>query len=78
MWHWLKDPDNRSILAWLGSGLVVVAGGLWAVLLYLYPAESGSSSPSVQVEQGVGAGGDISVGGDLNVSGSGRSDKPAE
>lgn len=69
MWDWLKDPENRNVLAWLGSGLVVLAGGLWAVFTYLHPAESGSSSPSVQVEQGVGAGGDIEVGGDLNVSG---------
>jgi hypothetical protein len=68
MWDWLKDPENRNVLAWLGSGLVVAAGGLWAVFTYLHPAESGSSAPSVQVEQGVGAGGDISVGGDLNVS----------
>jgi hypothetical protein len=69
MWDWLKDPENRNVLAWLGSGLVVLAGGLWAVLVHLHPAESGGSAPSVQVEQGVGAGGDISVGGDLNVSG---------
>lgn len=74
MWQWLKDPDNRTVLAWLGSGLVVLAGGAWAVFTYLAPPESGGRAPpapSVQVEQGVGAGGDISVGGDLSVSGSG-------
>jgi hypothetical protein len=69
MWDWLKDPENRKVLAWLGSGLVEVAGGIWAVVTYLYPPDSGSASPSVQVEQGVGAGGDISVGGGINVSG---------
>jgi hypothetical protein len=69
MWDWLKDPENRNVLAWLGSGLVVLAGGLWAVFTYLYPPGPGSTPPNVQVEHGVGAGGSISVGGDLNVSG---------
>jgi hypothetical protein len=78
MWHWLKDPENRKVLAWLGSGLVVVAAGLWTVFTYLYPPDSGSTPPSVQVEHGVGAGGNISVGGDLNVSGPDASDKTAE
>ncbi len=30
MWQWLKNPDNRTVLSWLGSGLVVLAGGLIA------------------------------------------------
>ena len=78
MWSWLKDPENRSVLAWLGSGLVVLASGIWVVFIYLYPSYSGRVQPSVQVERGVGAGGDISVGGDLNVSGPDASDEPAD
>jgi hypothetical protein len=67
MWDWLKDPENRKVLAWLGSGLVVVAAGLWTVFTYLYPPDAGSTRPRVQVEHDVGAGGDISVGGDVNI-----------
>ncbi|MDN5870616.1 MAG: hypothetical protein L0H73_07865 [Nitrococcus sp.] len=69
MWNWLKNPENRNVLTWLGSGLAVVAAALWAVFTYLQPVNSGDSRSKVQVEQGVGAGGDISVGGDLKVSG---------
>jgi hypothetical protein len=78
MWDWLKDPENRNVLAWLGSGLVVLAGGLWAVFTYLYPPDARSTPPNVQVERGVGAGGDISVGGDLEVSGPDASNEPAD
>jgi hypothetical protein len=78
MWNWLKDPENRKVLAWLGSGLVVVAGGAWAVFTYFHPPDTGGGKPSVQVEHGVGAGGDVSVGGDLNVSGPDTSDKSAD
>lgn len=77
MWDWLKDPENRNRLAWLGSGLVVVAAGLWTVFTYLYPADTGGAKPNVQVEHGVGAGGNVSVGRDLNVSGPNAA-KPAD
>ncbi len=34
LWKFLSDETNRDILAFLGSGLVVVVGGIWAVLIY--------------------------------------------
>jgi len=34
LWNFLSDETNRDILAFLGSGLVVVVGGIWAVLIY--------------------------------------------
>ncbi len=30
----LSDPQNREVLQWLGGGLVVVAGGAWAVMKF--------------------------------------------
>ncbi len=82
MWHWLKDSNNRTVRAWLGSGLVVLAGGAFALFTYLVPPESGgggaTTAPSVHVERGVGAGGNISVGGDLSVSGPEAPPKGAE
>jgi tetratricopeptide (TPR) repeat protein len=37
IWDFLRDDTNRTILSWLGGGVVVVAGGVWAVLKYLIP-----------------------------------------
>jgi hypothetical protein len=34
IWAFLTDPANRAILAWLGGGLVVAAGGIWAVIKF--------------------------------------------
>lgn len=30
----ISSPENRSILSWLGGGLVVIAGGVWVVIKY--------------------------------------------
>jgi hypothetical protein len=37
LWGFLRDKGNQQVLAWLGGGLVVVATGLWAVFVYLFP-----------------------------------------
>lgn len=34
LWAWLTVKSNRTVLAWIGAGLVVVAGGVWKVYLY--------------------------------------------
>ena len=31
----LKEPGNRDVLTWFGGGIVVVVGGLWAVVKFL-------------------------------------------
>ena len=33
-WAFLTDPANREVLAWIGGGTVVVAGGIWAVIKF--------------------------------------------
>jgi hypothetical protein len=37
-WKFVKNGKNREILSWLGGGLVVVIAGLWAAVVYLFPA----------------------------------------
>lgn len=32
IWEFLKDPENRSVLAWIGAGACVVAAGLWKIV----------------------------------------------
>ena len=34
-------PKNKKTLNWLGAGLVVVAGGTWAVFTYVWPHNEG-------------------------------------
>jgi hypothetical protein len=56
LWRFLRDKRNQQVLGWLGGGLVVVATGLWAVFVYLFPeprsAETKSTPPSVQANCG--------------------------
>ena len=68
MWVWLKRSTNQKTLALIGSGIAAVAIAVWTVYAHFYPNKPGGSTPSVQVEGGVGAGGDISVGGDIKIN----------
>jgi hypothetical protein len=34
-WRWLRNAGNRTVLGWLGGGLVVLAGGLWIVFTHV-------------------------------------------
>ncbi len=58
VWDFIKDPANRDVLTWVGGGLVVVIGGLWAVLTFFVGKPSVSASGD----------GSIAGGRDVNVS----------
>jgi len=62
LWSWLRDPANREVITWIGGGLVVVIGGIWAVVKFFARKESGAgAAPSVRADRGsVAAGGNIS------------------
>jgi hypothetical protein len=34
IWAFLQDEANRTVLAWIGGGVVVVVGGLWAAFKF--------------------------------------------
>jgi hypothetical protein len=68
LWQFLRDKHNQQVLGWLGGGLVVLATGLWIVVVYLFPPlkSSGPRSlepvpPTVQADcGGVAIGGNVS------------------
>jgi hypothetical protein len=59
LWGFLREKRNQQILGWLGGGLVVVATGLWAAFVYLFPPGKSPEAtfpeptpPSVQAKCG--------------------------
>ena len=84
LWGFLRDKRNQQVLGWLGGGLVVVATGLWAAFVYLFPpgkspeAKSPESTPaSVQADHGgVAIGGNV-TGATITTGGTTTSDRPA-
>ena len=67
IWAFLSDPQNRDVLGWLGGGLVVVAGGAWAVIKFFAssgaPAKANAAPPAHRMtsRDGVAAGGNVSI-----------------
>jgi hypothetical protein len=61
IWEFVKDPDNRAVLSWTGSGIAALAVGIWAVVKFLTTKSSHKPpKPSVSADRGsVAAGGDI-------------------
>jgi len=67
-WQFLLAEENRVVLSWIGAGLVVVVGGLWAIYKYRrehnLPAQV-NSPPSLSVKADNGS---IAIGRDANNS----------
>lgn len=57
-WSFLSKDKNRQLLSWVGSGLVALAAGAWAVVSYVWPAHDGAKT--VCAQQGVVVGGNVS------------------
>jgi hypothetical protein len=47
-WAFLSDPGNREVLGWIGGGIVVVAGGAWAMVKFA----AGEERRSVRADRG--------------------------
>jgi hypothetical protein len=58
LWSFLAKPKNQKTLSWLGGGVVFVAGGIWAVVMFLWPAHEAPTT--VCAQQGVAVGGSVS------------------
>jgi len=65
IWQFLGRKQNRTILGWVGSGLVVLTSGLWAVAVYLFPADNEQKSKASEVKATCGG---IAVGGSVTGS----------
>jgi hypothetical protein len=77
-WRWLRNGCNRTVLGWLGGGLVVLAGGLWIVFTQITASPPKPSNVSANGGS-FAAGGNVSTGGgaiSLGAPPSVPSDKP--
>ena len=72
VWDFIRDADNQRTLAWLGGGLVVVVSGLWAAFTKLrkpsVPPPPSKPTSAIHTREGIAAGGDVRVGGDLSIT----------
>lgn len=60
LWKFISDDQNRALLSWIGGGLVVVIGGIWAVIKYRSSRKENSTAPQVSASRGgIAAGRDI-------------------
>jgi hypothetical protein len=65
-WTFLLQKENREVLGWIGGGVVVAAGALWAVFVFFWtPSADSGGEPQVNVEASDGS---LAVGGDLTGS----------
>jgi hypothetical protein len=64
LWKFISQKRNREVLGWLGGGLVVLATGLWAAIVYFFPLQKPSEPKPASVQASCGG---VAVGG--NVSG---------
>ena len=55
--QWLRDPEIRNILSFVGGGVAVVAAGVWTVSVYLNdhpttPAQAMTCAPTISGQDG--------------------------
>ena len=65
LWRFLSKGRNREVLGWIGAGLVVLASGIWAVTVYLFPPPGAQDSKPTEVEARCGS---VAVGGSVTGS----------
>lgn len=58
VWTFLRKPSNRLVLGWLGGGVVIVVAGIWAVVIYIWPAHEAPTA--VCADQEIVIGGSVS------------------
>ncbi len=62
LWEWLSDPTNQKTMAFIGGGLVVVAGAVWTVYLHWEKKKEPPPSPQISASGGgIAAGGNVTA-----------------
>jgi hypothetical protein len=64
LWAFLLKEKNRLVLAWIGSGTIVVVAGLWTAFTYLYPVQR----PDPPARDVTATTGGIAIGGSVSNS----------
>ena len=62
LWEFICEKPNREVLGWLGGGLVVVAMGIWAAVVYFFPPQKPAELRPANVQadcSGVAIGGSV-------------------
>jgi hypothetical protein len=59
-WNFLSKDKNRAVLGWVGAGVVIVIGALWAAFVYVMPPSQPHSPVAAGVEASCGS---VAVGG---------------
>ena len=62
LWEFIRQKHNRDVFGWLGGGLVVVATGLWAAIVYLFPPQKPSEPRPANVQADCGG---VAIGGSV-------------
>jgi|GEM_PF-4894218 len=60
IWNWLSIPKNQKTVAFIGSGVVVIAAAFWTVFTFFYKP-SPAPTTGIHIEGGVRAGRDVTI-----------------
>ena len=60
IWNWLSIPKNQKTVAFIGSGVVVIAAAFWTVFTFFYKP-SPAPTTGIHIEGGVKAGRDVTI-----------------
>ncbi|MFU2208964.1 hypothetical protein [Solidesulfovibrio sp. C21] len=69
-WEFLRDDKNLAILKWLGGGVIVVLGALWAVFKFVKKSATTQTPINVSNSTGVAIGNTVNQEGMQVVAGS--------
>lgn len=68
IWSRLSDPETQQTLSWLGGGLAVICGALWAVLKFYLGRRGGGAAAGGKTAGAVSASrGGIAAGRDVHI-----------
>ena len=70
LWDFIKNPDNRTVIAWLCGGLAIAATGIWKVIAFVADrkkdGEKKSGTTITQSGQGAASGHDTTFRGPVS------------